>query len=80
MANYKTIADAPRVLNTNDQEMWLLGYNEALDAQEADAKRYHYLCEFKEWPEPVHAAIDFSAKWAIDEAIDAAIKEQQIVR
>ena len=31
-----TIADAPAVLNTNDKAMWVLGYNEAVEAAEKE--------------------------------------------
>jgi hypothetical protein len=43
---------------------------------EADARRYRWLCEFREWPEPVEAAIDCGHKVLIDEAVDAWIKEK----
>jgi hypothetical protein len=39
---------------------------------EPDAERYLWLCECKEWPDDVAAAIDCSGKVLIDIAIDAA--------
>ena len=38
----------------------------------ADAERYQWLCEFREWPDDVSAALDCSSKVLIDAVIDAA--------
>lgn len=35
----KTIADAPRPLNTNDKAMWVLGYNEAQERLAPELER-----------------------------------------
>lgn len=46
-----------------------------IDQHEADAARYRYLCECKEWPREVSDALDCDPKVLIDEAIDAEIKK-----
>ena len=40
-----------------------------------DAERYRWLCEPKEWPDEVDAAIDCGSKVLIDTAIDTAMQE-----
>ncbi len=46
------------------------------DENSLDARRYRYLCESREWPEAVNAAIDCGSKALIDDAIDAACKAE----
>ncbi len=41
-----------------------------------DAGRYRWLCEPREWPEPVDEAIDCGHKALIDAAIDAAMQSE----
>lgn len=82
LSNYEALqAELETVKKVAYGNIELLWRNEALQAEceklRKDAERYRWLCEFREWPDEVDAAIDCANKVLIDAAIDAAMRGDQ---
>lgn len=73
------LKDDARVIRSFHVDEIVVAYMPKDDPNEdaKDAARYRWLCEWRDWPEEVNAAIDCGSKLVIDEAIDMAMAQEK---